>query len=139
MSKTEMCEEIIEIVNQLAEEYNNKSVKGDLISRSALIEVMVREASKCMKGGLLSLTNAEETGLCDIIRNQPTAYNDGWIPCSERLPIWFDNVLVCTKDCGITIAHLTPYPIEWKDTHNYKIENIIAWQPLPPAFKPKGE
>lgn len=37
MMKSYGFKESIEIVNQLAEEYNNKSVKGDLISRSAVI------------------------------------------------------------------------------------------------------
>lgn len=65
-------------------------------------------------------------------------YNNGWIPCEVRLPDYYDNVLVCTKDDGRTIAHLTHFPIEWKDIHNYKIENIIAWQSLPAPYK-KGE
>ena len=64
--------------------------------------------------------------------------NNGWIPCEDRLPDYYDNVLVCTKDGGRTIAHLTHSPIEWKDIHNYKIENIIAWMPLPAPYK-KGE
>lgn len=35
--KKDGVSEAIEIVNELAEEYNNESVKGDLISRSAVI------------------------------------------------------------------------------------------------------
>lgn len=123
-------------VNQLAEEYNNESVKGDLISRSALIEVIVREAGKCMKDGFLSLTNAEETGLCDIIRNQPTACNDGWIPCSERLPEENQNVIACFISGSVCILDF--YNGFFHGMYDYSTKVIIAWQPLPPAFKPKG-
>lgn len=74
----------------------------------------------------------------EIINEVAEEYNNGWIPCEVRLPGYYDNVLVCTKDGGRTIAHLTHSPIEWKDIHNYKIENIIAWQSLPAPYK-KGE
>lgn len=36
----------ISIVNQLAEEYNNESVKEDLISRQAVIDIIYKEIAR---------------------------------------------------------------------------------------------
>lgn len=85
-------------------------------------------------------------------------YNDGWIPCSERLPEVYgdtkssDVVLVCGYDeesdynwqaMGFYVkteaikrwffaeCKDTDKPIDWID--------IVAWQPLPAPYKPKGE
>lgn len=70
----------IEIVNQLAEEYNNESVNGDLISRSAVIKLI---ESKCVDGCLEQndITLIDAYGLADDVSDLPTAHNDGWIEC----------------------------------------------------------
>lgn len=66
-------------------------------------------------------------------------YNNGWILCSDRLPDFLDNVLVCTKSGGRTIAHLKHTPIEWRDMHMNKIDDVIAWKYLDAPYQPKGE
>lgn len=58
-----------------------------------------------------------------------------WIPCSERLPCYYDNVLVCTKNGGRTIAHIKHTPIEWVDMYANKIDGVIAWMPLPEPYR----
>lgn len=65
-------------------------------------------------------------------------YNNGWIPCSERLPEEY-TVLCCDKYGEMIIGH--PYFDEVSDT-NYSSEsdnemmyNCVAWQPLPEPFK----
>lgn len=62
-----------------------------------------------------------------------------WIPCSERLPVYLDNVLACTKNGGRTIAHLKHTPIEWRDMYMNKIDDVIAWKYLDAPYQPKGE
>ena len=64
--------------------------------------------------------------------------NNGWIPCSERLPEEY-TVLCCDKYGEMIVGH--PYFDEVSNT-NYSSEsdnemmyNCIAWQPLPEPFK----
>ena len=71
-------------------------------------------------------------------------YNDGWIPCSERLPEidgnTSDTVLVCGSNGFLYMAFwcddlqwrfcecgMAKEPVLWTE--------IVAWQPLPEPFK----
>lgn len=76
-----------------------------------------------------------------IVNQLAEEYNNGWIPCSERLPEVFDNVLICTKEGGRAIGHRCPNqkPGRYYDLHSSAIDNVIAWQPLPEPYHPKGE
>ena len=76
-----------------------------------------------------------------IINEFADEYNNGWIPCSERLPEVFDNVLICTKEGGRAIGHRCPNqkPGRYYDLHSSAIDNVIAWQPLPEPYIPKQE
>ena len=65
-------------------------------------------------------------------------YNNGWIPCNERLPEEY-TVLCCDKYGEMIVGH--PYFDEVSNT-NYSAEsdnemmyNCVAWQPLPEPFK----
>lgn len=68
-------------------------------------------------------------------------YNDGWIPCSERLPenkdlcwltnVWSDGTRHVTYDFYIKGGG-------WYDTVS---DSVLAWMPInkPAPYKPKGE
>ena len=70
--------------------------------------------------------------------------NNGWIPCSEKLPELRQDVLVTVKYTGFMGMH--GY---WIKTGHMEAENdwcgncaggeVIAWQPLPEPYQPKGE
>ena len=74
-------------------------------------------------------------------------YEDGWIPCSERLPETDKNrkYLVCGKNGGIYIAEFVCKAASnnasigpwWAANGRYAPEPI-AWQPLPAPYQ-KGE
>ena len=71
-------------------------------------------------------------------------YNGGWIACSEKLPELRQDVLVTVKYTGFMGMH--GY---WIKTGHMEAENdwwgdcvggdVIAWQPLPEPYQPKGE
>ena len=64
----------------------------------------------------------------------------GWIPCSERLPEEDVEVLVYIKDCeGNYYYDLTYFHIVWQTEIGGMYSSVIAWQPLPEPYKPKGE
>lgn len=141
----------IDVVNQLAEEYNNESVKGDLISRSAVIELI---ESKCVDGCLEQddITLIDAYGLMDDVSDLPTAYNDGWIPCSERLPEVGQIVFIqVTCEYQLEMGDETPIQIrKYEPKHNgfdwkqigfgewLRSDLVLAWQPLPREYIPKG-
>ena len=69
--------------------------------------------------------------------------NNGWIPCSEKLPELRQDVLITVKYTGFMGMH--GY---WIQTGHMEVENdwwgncaggeVIAWQPLPEPYA-KGE
>ena len=154
----EVLDDAIEIVNQLAEEYKNKAVKGDSINRSALIDVMwdvfnqyCNDADRFDEYETEAINRAFKL-LQSVIEKQPTT-NDSWIPCSERLPqenepvdTVCEVVNVMMKSGTVTSGWCNRYIERWYvlDEHcdyplqqNY--EDVIAWQPLPEPYQPKGE
>ena len=132
--------EAIEIVKQEAEQYQSSEI--GFISKTEVLTLI--EEIKCNDdipknyGTLLDIMR--------MIRNMPTVDNtdNGWIPCSERLPEidgnTSDTVLVCGSNGFLYMAFwcddlqwrfcecgMAKEPVLWTE--------IIAWQPLPEPFK----
>lgn len=87
----------------------------------------------------------------DIVNEVEAEYNNGWIPCSERLPEEGQCVVVQVKD-HYALEDGVPIQIRKFDTryegHNWKeigdgrwLANhcVIAWQPFPEPYTLKGE
>ena len=80
----------------------------------------------------------------EIVKQEAEQYNNGWIPCSEKLPELRKDVLVTVKYTGFMGMH--GY---WIKTGHMEAENdwwgdcaggeVIAWQPLPEPYRSKGE
>ena len=76
----------------------------------------------------------------EIVKQEAERYNNGWIPCSEKLPELRQDVLVTVKYTGFMGMH--GY---WIKTGHMEAENdwwgdcaggdVIAWQPLPECWK----
>ncbi|MBO5070502.1 MAG: DUF551 domain-containing protein [Roseburia sp.] len=91
-------------------------------------------------------------------------YNNGWIPCSERLPEPGEIVIVYQEyswerfeDAAVvTIGRLKPGNRQYWEFQYYRPdfrtgtvmdndiicpgnEYVLAWQPLPAQYQPKGE
>ena len=78
-----------------------------------------------------------------IVQEVEKEYNNGWIPCSERLPEEPEEGLTDLDECDEYIAMIENADIptalnyagngEWyRDGEFYK---VIAWQPLPEPYK----
>ena len=82
----------------------------------------------------------------EIVKQAAAEYNNGWIPCSERLPdvpegIEDDecpefNVTIKGADQAATLKCASDGT--WFDDLGYTYD-VIAWQPLPDTYHPKGE
>lgn len=59
-------------------------------------------------------------------------YNNGWIPCSERLPEANQKVLTCDKDGWISVNINMPYIGVRND---FECGYYVAWMPLPAPYK----
>ena len=82
----------------------------------------------------------------EIVKQEAKQYNNGWIPYSERLPddkqrclttakIYFVPDHVDEEDNYIGVAIDTYFEkFGWSSN-----PEVIAWQPLPEPYQPKGE
>lgn len=80
---------------------------------------------------------------CTEIVRQAAGCNNRWIPCSERFPEKYNRVLAYTDAGGYYIAHVNGCGkfVCTAECVSTVIENsdVIAWQPLPAPYQPKGE
>ena len=58
-----------------------------------------------------------------------------WIPCSERLPKKYEQVLCCNKDGRVFSSALTYVHPEYIYWYFGKHRSVIAWMPLPEPWK----
>ena len=67
----------------------------------------------------------------EIVKQEAGQYNNGWIPCSERLPENIDFVLYANKDGEVDICSIEYF-------YDY-MDRFTAWQQLPEPYQPNGE
>ena len=98
------------------------------------------EYAQMYKGERIAFGDAIE-----IVKQEAEKYNNGWIPCSERLPKDKQTCLVTAR------IYFTPDHVDEIDNYigvgidTYSKQfgwlgtEPIAWQPLPAPYQPKGE
>lgn len=78
---------------------------------------------------------------CEAVDRVKEEYNNGWIPCSERLPDAEADVLLSLRSLDIYVGFMANtegmFYVEGEGYVEY--ENVLAWQPLPTPYQPKGE
>ena len=89
-------------------------------------------------GAVSAYTNAIK-----IVKQAAEEYNNGWIPCSERLPEPIRPVLVTLRNrmndkCFVRVRRF--HTDHW-NTDEGIVENsvVIAWKPFPQPYRPNGE
>ena len=115
------------------------------------INEVLKEYEPCIKSctdcGTYDLVKHHCPKFCKVIKETveeiEKEYNDGWIPCSERLPEEDGKYIV-------TIKNLTGHWIMKKDVFvcnywdndfhfkDWEDNEVIAWQPLPQPYKEVG-
>ena len=75
----------------------------------------------------------------EIVKHEAEKYNNGWIPCSERLPKYGEVVMCSCTNSGITISCITHKGVKPSKSVRFGQHSVIAWQPLPEPYQPKGE
>lgn len=77
----------------------------------------------------------------EIVKQEAEQYNNGWIPCSEDKPKEPGIYNVTAYDGHkliTTTAKWQPRLKSWNLTGARAYWKIIAWQPLPDPYRPKG-
>ena len=103
-----------------------------------LLDDIIKDKPKEL-GQLMAYNKAIE-----IVKQEAEQYNNGWIPCNEKLPELRKDVLVTVKYTGfmgkhgywVTTGHMQAENYWWGDCAGGE---VIAWQPLPEPYQPKGE
>ena len=136
------------------------------------IEIVKKESEKSYHGHFGCNTNGEHErcdgcGLTDCKSRNKIWFgvsddNNGWIPCSERLPEerdWYLAVFEEVDTGFIGIPYIADYLMgshtkfttedgwivrncsdrEDESAEYYKKLRCVAWQPLPQPYQPKGE
>ena len=110
------------------------------------LELADKEKERCVEESHLQFDSAKgyANGVAiaiEIVKQEAEMYNNGWIPCSERMPELFENVLISTKQGGRAIGHRYSNCAygRYYDLHESAVDEVIAWQPFPAPYRPKGE
>ena len=114
-----------------------------------LIEIIKQEAEKyeeCYKDcGDCEAYNKEKhycPKFCNVIKEtvkEIEANHNDWISCSERLPKYGEVVMCSCTNSGITISCITHKGVKPSKSVRFGQHSVIAWQPLPQPYQPKGE
>ena len=127
----EVFEKIIEKQKELFQDLN-------------VIEVLSHvDFDSTIQNSLENFLKAITNEAIEIVKQEAERYNNGWIPCSEKLPDVRQDVLVTVKYTGFMGMH--GY---WIKTGHMEAENdwwgdcaggeVIAWQPLLKPFQKGG-
>ena len=74
----------------------------------------------------------ETQRIIELVNEVAEKYNNGWIPCSERLPEQNVPVLTCDKDRWMSVNINMPYKGAKND---FECGYYLAWQPLPQPYR----
>ena len=122
-----VSENIREIINNQPNAYSVEKVVEEL-------EMEMKASSGYSAERVSAFSRAIE-----IVKQEAEQYNNGWIPCSERLPKYGEVVMCSCTNSGITISCITHKGVKPSKSVRFGQHSVIAWQPLPLPYHPKGE
>lgn len=119
-----------EVFENIIEEINNR-IKTQ-------IKIMAGLADETYRYGFgKSLEAYEQSKL--IVEQAAAEDNNGWIPCSERLPKEYGDYLCCDKYgeyiIGFPIERISAEKSFYIETEHEIMNDCIAWQPLPKPYR----
>ena len=119
-------EKIIEKLEELFQDLN-------------VIEVLSHvDFDSTIQNSLENFLKAITNEAIEIVKQETEQYNNGWIPCSERLPKYGEVVMCSCTNSGITISCITHKGVKPSKSVRFGQHSVIAWQPLPKPFQ-KGD
>lgn len=110
-----------------------------LISLQAAIDAICKEGTRLERNGTVAMCEIKQWCI-DLLERLPSAQPEPqWIPCSERLPAYGEDVLISIGGC-CNVGHIVPVNEEeqynWYFSGWYHLPNDVdAWMPLPEPWK----
>lgn len=151
ISRSELLKEIEKykfgaISNDAEREYIKKTILDFIICQPTAYSVdrVVEELREFLINYGVPENSRVHQRIIKIVKQEAEQYNNGWIPCSDRLPE--EKINPITKDYYV-------YPVTYRnenieDVRYYSYGNghwhhclqimddfVVAWQPLPEPFK----
>ena len=138
----------IKIVKQTAEQFDtdtNVGSKGnDALEFANLLKELCCKKDEDYDNPVISPKYLNDT-IENLLLDFNEQYNNGWIPCSERLPEEAFGCLVTVMDCEPStqtdFENILPYFVgydgeTWNDADGKEFPfEVIAWMPLPKPYK----
>lgn len=75
----------------------------------------------------------------DVVKVAAAEHNNGWIPCSERMPEESLNSVLGWDEYRKRCCFVEYWGGRWILGNDIDSVKITAWQPLPEPYQPKGE
>ena len=144
-------EKIIEKLEEKARFYNSASdvdqnIRSGVIIAKEIVQETAAEYEECYKDcGDCEAYNKEKhhcPKFCKVIKKTVKEIEENhnvWISCSERLPKYGEVVMCSCTNSGITISCITHKGVKPSKSVRFGQHSVIAWQPLPLPYQPKGE
>ena len=99
-----------------------------------ILERLEESYIDCFRQGDYKFNNAIDKAK-QIVQEVSEEYNNGWIPCSERLPEESLNSVIGWDEYRQRCCFVQYYGGRWILGNDIDSVKIIAWQPLPEPFK----
>ena len=143
-------ERAIEIVKQEAEKFgrdtNVESKGNDVLEFANLLKELCCKKDEDYDNPVISPKYLNDT-IENLLLDFNEQYNNGWIPCSERLPNQdgeFTDVLITCESIadGVFVQSAEFYiAADGEPVFDalYHYERVLAWMPLPHPYQTKGE
>ena len=131
-------------MKEFVEKLNEKlyeNVKSNSCPSDSCLEHSNKDCDKC------NFKKIMISDVIEIVNQLAEEYNNGWIPCSERLPETNESVLCWAKStarggdvCFVGSYHKGFWFLQSSaNTHSFPGQyKIVAWQQLPEPYQ-KGE
>ncbi len=119
-----------EVLEKL-EEYRDKN----LVEHDSEQSQHCKDVGDC---GMLDCSLCVFDKAIEIVKQEAEKYNNGWIPCSERMPEDEQVVLTC-KCKSISILRYSTKTNHWYELSGnwwWSANMVTAWQPLPAPYQP---
>jgi hypothetical protein len=139
-----------EIVNELAEEHkDNVIIDEQYCWQTCGATEHCKECNRLCNGSIDYYENYDFMAEEYKLFGNSEQVNGGWIPCDDRLPDEHERVLVTYEDrymgggvIGVCDGmYIQVFGGTWSISAycNNKCFTVLAWQPLPAPYNPKGE